>query len=449
MADVCDKVFVKVDNNNKYSSSGTFKNLKELYTYDGVLYPKNDLSRYYNPVISSFGNNPNAFKQVYSTSTSTFVNESEGIKFPNDLLADAVDPILSGRLYKANVDYPLMNLYMVKLLDYYSKPKTEKVLLTSGTYTFNQWGCTNNTSIKNTGIIELQGGGGGSGGTNNSGDDSGGGGGGAGAFAAVYYRIKKTNNVSATCSMTISLGAGGTAGASGSGVGGTGGTTQLTFTSHSGNSCYVFARGGNGGTGGNYNYTPGGSGGGLAIQRAGETEYTIVAGGGAGGSESNDTAGTGTVAGIPTAGALDWADTAFTLIDDEYLIVVVLKAKGGAGGGRGDDTGGSFQAKNGGNSFPVLSASGGRQLKTVPYSCDSDNVITYSIFAGGTAIESYSGAGGGGGGASVFAKGGNSGANSAIGSAGSLGSGAGGSGIGGNANRAGAAGGAGIAYIYV
>lgn len=448
MADVCDKVFIKVNENDKYSSSGTYKSLRELYTHNGVLYPKEDLSRYYNPVISSFGNNPNAFKQIYSTSTSTFVNSSEGIGFTDDLLTDAVDPILSGRLYKTNVDYPLMNLYMVKLLDHYSKPR-ERTVITSGTYRFDQWGCITDPTIQNTGIIELQGGGGGSGGTNNSGDDSGGGGGGAGAFAAVYYRIKKTNNPSATCSMTISIGAGGTAGASGSGTAGTGGATQLTFTSHSGSSCYVFARGGHGGTGGNTNYTNGGTGGGLAIQRAGETDYTIVAGGGAGGSESNATAGTGTVAGTPSITGLDWDDTSFTLIDDDYLIVVVLKAKGGAGGGRGDDTGGGFQAKNGGNSFPTSTALGGNKLKTVPYSCDSNNVISYSIFVGGTAIESYSGAGGGGGGASVFAKGGNSGANQAVGSVGSLGSGAGGSGIGGNANRVGAAGGAGVAYIYI
>lgn len=445
MADVCDKVFVKVNDNNKYSSSGTFKTLKELYTYDGVLYPKNDLSRYYNPVISSFGDNPNAFKQVYSTSTANFVNSTEGINFPNDLLADAVDPILSGRLYKANVDYPLMNFYMVKLLDFYSKPR-QKVSISSGTYHFNRYRCGENSEIPPCGVIELQGGGGGSGGTNASGDDSGGGGGGAGAFAAVYYRVK---NRQSSITMQLEVGAGGTAGASGSGTAGTGGATQLTFTSPSGNSCYVFARGGLGGTGGNTNYTKGGGGGGLAIQRAGETSYTIVADGGAGGSESNATAGTGTVAGTPSITGLDWNDTSFTLIDDDYLIVVVLKAKGGAGGGRGDDTGGKFQAKNGGNSFPTSTALGGNKLKTVPYSCDSDNVISYGIFAGGTAIESYSDGGGGGGGASVFAKGGDSGKNQAVGSAGSLGSGAGGSGIGGNANRVGAAGGAGVAYIYI
>ena len=443
---VLDNFFIKVNSIDNYSPSGSFKSLRELHTLNGQLYPIEDLSRYYHPVISELGDNPNAFKQVYSTSTQKFINTAEGIEFPNDLLSDAVNPIVSEKLYKTNEDYPLMNLYMVKLLDFYSKPR-QRTAISAGTYHFDRYGCKENREIPSCGIVELQGGGGGSGGTNASGDDSGGGGGGAGAFSAVYYRVK--NNPSSTITMTISIGAGGTAGASGSGTAGTGGTTQLTFTSHSGNSCYVFARGGLGGTGGNTNYTNGGGGGGLAIQRAGETDYTIVADGGAGGTEANATAGTGTVAGTPSITGLAWNDTSYTLIDDDYLIVVVLKAKGGAGGGRGDDTGGNFQAKNGGNSFPTSTALGGNQVKTVPYSCDSNNVISYSIFVGGTAIESYSDAGGGGGGASVFAKGGNSGASSSIGIAGTLGSGAGGSGIGGNSNRAGANGGAGVAYIYI
>lgn len=442
---VLDNFFIKVNTSDKYSTDGTFKSLRELHTLNGQLYPQEDLSRYYHPVISEFGDNPNAFKQVYSTSATNFVNTTEGIEFPNDLLADAVDPVLSGKLYKANVDYPLMNPYMVKLLDYYATPR-ERRIISSGTYPFNQWGCTTNANIQNTGIIELQGGGGGSGGTNNSGDDSGGGGGGAGAFAAVYYRIKKTNNPSATCLMIISTGARGTAGASGSGVGGTGGTTHLTFTSHSGSSCYVYAQGGFGGTGGNYNYTPGGAGGNLVIQPAGGSSITLATGG-VGGSESQDTAGNGEVAGTLST---SWKDTTYTLIDDDYLTVIVLKAKGGAGGGRGDDTGGKFQAKPGGNSFATTDITTKKAyLQTVPYSCGSDNNIYYTPKAGGTAIESYSGAGGGGGGASVFDVGGASGASSSIGSAGSLGSGAGGSGIGGNANRAGAAGGAGVAYIYI
>ena len=446
MADVCDKVFVKVAESGRYHASGTFKSLREIYTYNGTLYPVQDLSRYYNPVIGSFGNNPNAFKQVYSTSTANFVNTTEGIKFPNDLLADAVDPILSGRLYKANVDYPLMTLYMVKLLDFYSKPR-QRTAISTGTYTFDRYGCKENREIPSCGIIELQGGGGGSGGTNNSGDDSGGGGGGAGAFAAVYYRVK--NNPYSTITMQLEVGSGGNAGESGGGTAGTGGMTRVTFTSWYGDSCSVYAQGGSGGTGGNYNYTPGGAGGNLSIQRAGESSSSVVASGGAGGSESNATAGTGTVAGNPSVSGTYWTDSAFTLIDDDYLIVVVLKAKGGAGGGRGDDTGGKFQAKNGGDAFPLSTSSGGNQLETIPYSCDSDNVIYYSPFVGGTAIESYSDGGGGGGGASVFANGGDSGKNQAVGSAGSLGSGAGGSGIGGNANRAGAAGGAGVAYIYI
>lgn len=443
---VLDNFFVKVNSIDNYSPSGAFKSLRELHTLNGQLYPTEDLSRYYHPVISELGDNPNAFKQVYSTSTQKFINSAEGIEFPNDLLSDAVNPIVSEKLYKANEDYPLMNLYMVKLLDFYSKPR-QRTAISTGTYHFDRYGCKEHREIPSCGIIELQGGGGGSGGTNNSGDDSGGGGGGAGAFASVYYRVK--NNPYSTITMQLEVGSGGNAGASGGGTAGTGGTTKLTFTSYSGKSCSVFAQGGLGGTGGNTNYTNGGAGGPLAIQRAGETSSTVIASGGAGGSESKDTAGTGTVAGDPTVTGLGWIDFTDTLIDDDYLIVVVLKAKGGAGGGRGDDTGGKFQAKNGGNSFPTTTALGGNQLKTVPYSCDSDNVITYSIFAGGTAIESYSGAGGGGGGASVFARGGDSGKNSAVGSAGSLGSGAGGSGIGGNANRVGASGGAGIAYIYI
>ena len=446
MADVCDKVFIKMAESGRYHASGTFKSLRDIYTHNGTLYPTQDLSRYHNPVIASFGNNPNAFKQVYSTSTANFVNTTEGIAFPNDLLADAVVPILSGRIYKANEDYPIMTLYMVKLLDFYSKPRA-RTAISTGTYTFDRYGCKENRAIPSCGIIELQGGGGGSGGTNASGDDSGGGGGGAGAFAAVYYRVK--DNPYSAITMQIEVGSGGTAGASGSGTAGTGGTTKVTFTSWYGESCSVYAQGGKGGTGGNTNYTNGGAGGNLSIQRAGESSSSVVASGGAGGSESNDTAGTGTVAGTPSITGLDWTDSTYTLIDDDYLMVVVLKAKGGAGGGRGDDTGGNFQAKNGGNSFPTSTALGGNKLKTVPYSCDSDNVISYSIFVGGTAIESYSDAGGGGGGASVFAKGGNSGASSSIGIAGTLGSGAGGSGIGGNSNRAGAAGGAGVAYIYI
>ena len=442
---VLDNFFIKVNSIDNYSPSGSFKSLRELHTLNGQLYPIEDLSRYYHPVISELGDNPNAFKQVYSTSTQKFINTAEGIEFPNDLLSDAVNPIVSEKLYKTNEDYPLMNLYMVKLLDFYSKPR-QRVSISAGTYHFDRYGCKENSEIPSCGIIEIQGGGGGSGGTNNSGDDSGGGGGGAGAFSAVYYRVK--NNPYSTITMQLEVGSGGNAGASGSGTAGTGGMTKVTFTSYSGDTCSVSAYGGLGGTGGNTNYTNGGAGGGLAIQKAGATSSTVVASGGAGGSESNDTAGTGTVAGAVSITGLDWDDTSYTLIDDDYLVVVVLKAKGGAGGGRGDDTGGKFQAKNGGNSFPTSLALINR-LKTVPYSCDSDNVISYSIFAGGTAIESYSGAGGGGGGASVFAKGGNSGASSSIGIAGTLGSGAGGSGIGGNSNRVGANGGAGVAYIYI
>lgn len=258
---VSDRFFIKVDNDNIYNKDGTFKTLKQIHTIDAKLYPQNPMDMYIHPVIGAMGENPNAFKQIRSTDISKFVNEKEGINFLLDTLSDAMTPVLSERLYKANVDYPIMHPYMVSVLDNFSKAEKSKVMLEEGSYTLGRFGSTG--SIKNAGIIEIQGGGGGSGGTNNENSDSAGGGGGSGGFAAIYFRVK---NKTASVTLVIKVGVGGSAGSGKSGNGGAGSPSSVQFITPTGY-CKITAEGGKGGTTANADYTAGGAGGSVSFEK--------------------------------------------------------------------------------------------------------------------------------------------------------------------------------------
>ena len=433
MAEVRDKFFIKVDENDIYSPTGTFKSLKGIHTHNGVTFPKQPLDKLLHPVLKEMGTEPNGYKQTYSQDATAFVNNDDGINMLFDTLADAVTPTVENRLFKAGVNYNLMHPYMVAVLDNFSTNKT-KTVLADGTYTLNKYGSTTNSILPNAGIIELQGGGGGSGGTNNSGDDSSGGGGGGGAFAIIYYRIKNTN---AEVTITTKTGVGGAAGGAGSGNGGDGGATTINFKINGSAVRTLACSGGSGGTTGNYNYTPGGQGGAVTTYETSITGMKFVASGGTGGDDGV----------TPTAGSSQTTSTLPTyhsskiLVDNENLFVYLLECRGGSGGGRGDDTGGSAAGQAGASTtaFTV----------TLPATNGIVNqILDYPVKAGGTKGAASASTNAGGGGASVLSPGANGAAGSTVGVAGTLGAGAGGAGVGGNANRAGAAGGAGVIYIY-
>ena len=430
MAEVRDKFFIKVDENDIYSPTGTFKSLKEIHTHNGVTFPKKSLDKLVHPVLKEMGTEPNGYKQTYSQDATAFVNNDDGINMLFDTLADAVTPTVQNRLFKAGVNYDLMHPYMVSVLDNFSTSKT-KTVLADGTYTLNKYG---NLVLPNAGIIELQGGGGGSGGTNNSGDDSSGGGGGGGAFAVIYYRVKNTN---AEVTITTSTGIGGAAGGAGSGNGGDGGSSFIKFLVNGTAVRTLVCGGGLGGTTGNYNYTPGGQGGAVTTYESTAVGIKIVATGGTGGDDGV----------TPTAGSSQTTSTVTgfysskILVDSENLFVYLLECRGGSGGGRGDDTGGSAAGQDG-------AASTAFSISLPATNGNSNQIISYPAQSGGTKGAASAHTNAGGGGASVLSPGANGAAGSTVGVAGTLGAGAGGAGVGGNANRAGAAGGAGVIYIY-
>ena len=415
---VSEKFFIKVNSDNVYDTNGTFKSLKEIHTNNSIKFPQNDLSRYHHPVIAAMGSDPNAYRQVYSTDSTRFVNSSEGIDFPYDALSDAVKPIVSGKLNKGGTDYPMMNPYMVAVLDTFAH-SINRANLGPGTYSMGRYGY--NANLNNAGILELQGGGGGSGGTNYNGSDSAGGGGGGGGFAAIYYRFK---NTSASCSMVVGIGDGGSAGGSdGATDGGGGGTTYVTFKTPNGDYT-VYAYGGGGGETGDVSYTFGGAGGGVSFNG------TSYAGGGNGGNSGQD----------PSSGGVYWGPKA--LVDDSYLCLYLLVAQGGAGGGRGDDTDGNPTGQGGAGTSAVsftIPGTNGISCKTV----------TNTAKSGGGRGADVTDATAGGGGASTLNNGAGGAAKSTTGTAGSYGAGAGGAGCGDNSNRAGGKGGAGLVYYYV
>ncbi len=412
---VSEKFYIKVNENDVYDSNGIFKSLKELHTLNSILCPENNLDNYIHPVLNSIGENPNAYRQIYSTDTSKFVNNDENIDLKFDTLSDAITPVVSERLYKDGTNYPIMHPYMVEILDYFSKDRT-KTSLAGGTYSLNRYG---NSTLKNVGIIELQGGGGGSGGANYEGADAAGGGGGGGGFAAIYYRIK---NTSANIDIKVSVGSGGSAGGSGSGDGGAGGTSSIQFILPDGTTYTVNANGGRGGQTGDRSYNSGGGGGSVTFGS------TTLASGGSGGWSD----------GSPSSGGLTTATK--VLVDNSYLFVVLLAAQGGAGGGRGDDTAGTGQGQAGSGSHTLS--------YTFPKSNNYAKTVSYSWRSGGSKGENVTDAIAGGGGASTLANGANGGAKSSSGNSGSLGSGAGGAGVGNNSNRAGSRGGSGVIYYY-
>ncbi len=413
---VLDKFYIKVDGNDVYNANGTFKSLREIHTHNSVLFPEHGLNNYIHPVIGSMGDNPNAYRQIYSNDAGKFVNDSEGINFLFDTLGDAVTPTVTGRLYKSNVDYPVMNPYMVAVFDRFSTPKT-RVAISNGTYTLNRYGSSG--TFKNAGIIELQGAGGGSGGTNMTDSDCAGGGGGAGGFAAIYYRIK---NTSAEVTLTVQVGVGGTAGGgSGSGDGGTGGESYVQFNTPSGQ-YKVTACGGKGGQTRNADYTSGGNG--------GEVTYNsgVLATGGVGGTRSSS----------PTSGSVNQNQV---LYNDDYIYIVLLASQGGAGGGRGDDTDGNNTGQAGAGSVEMT--------YNLPYTHGNiERSITLQAHAGGARGANVSQSSPGGGGASVYVDGAAGGAASTTGNPGTLGAGAGGAGCGGNAHRPGSVGGDGVIYYF-
>ena len=423
---ILDQFKIKVDNNDVYSTNGTIKSLREIHTHNGILFPQNGLNNYIHPVLSKMGTSPNAYRHITSTETAKFINTAEGINFIFDAVSDARSPMVSGKLKKNGVDYPVMHPYMVALLDNFSKAKSRKAYA-DGSYTLNRYGGVGN-AFKNSGIIEIQGAGGGSGGTNNVNSDCAGGGGGAGGYAAIYYRIK---NTTATISMTITNGLGGDAGGAGSGDGGGGTASSVAFmVNNDDNVQYsIVAGGGFGGQTGNYNYTNGGDGGIVAyvdIEKG--TGILTLATGGVGGTSSRS----------PSSGSVT---SGKVLFDNAYLFVYLLAAQGGAGGGRGDDTDGTCQGQAGAGttamSFSIPVSHG-----------NTNNSVSLPARSGGARGSNVSDSAPGGGGASVLANGSNGGTTSTSGNAGTLGSGAGGACCGNNANRVGSKGGTGVIYYF-
>lgn len=428
--------YIKVDDNDFYSASGTFKNIGTINTHNGKTFPlNNSLGNLRHTVLGKIDSNCNAFNNITSSQSNYFKNDTYGaISFQSvgDRLSDIVQPICSGKLYKSNVDYPLMHPKMMSVLDYFSKSSYTPTSISAGIYYINCYGDVNGGALRGTGVFEIQAGGGGSGGANSSGSDSAGGGGGSGGFATVYYRVKTKNTVT----LQITVGAGGTAGASGSGYGGAGGNSKLDFYVNENGTTkgyYVHAVGGSGGQGGDNNYNSGGDGG-RVVYYDGST-YTELVSGGVGGLESRS----------PTSGQHSIWTPSWTVVDNDYLIVAVRSVLGGSGGGRGDDTDGTDSAGLG-----QAGAGSTTGTYSMPFVFNSTAVSkTIGGKSGGSKGAGVSDASSGGGGASALSNGGAGGNESSSGNNGSLGSGAGGAGVGNNANRGGSTGGAGIVRYWL
>ena len=67
---ILDQFYIKVNNDNVYDISGTFKSLREIHTQNDNLFPQNTLENYEHPIIKTFGTEPNAYKQIYSSDAS-------------------------------------------------------------------------------------------------------------------------------------------------------------------------------------------------------------------------------------------------------------------------------------------------------------------------------------------------------------------------------------------
>ena len=263
-----DNFYIKVDNNDKYNPSGSFKSLAKLYssvTVDGIMPTFLSDTRIWNPVIKSLNpsedENPIAYDIVEQEDSSKTgcVNNKYEIDFSpvSDFKYGFVDTIVSNKLFKKSgenyINCPVISCYDAAIIKCHTYGTTWTAY--SGRH------LPNTSNFFPSAIIRGVAGGGGSGGANNVGDDSAGGGGGAGGFFAIYYRIKNegTNPVQA---IEITIGSGGTAGGSGgSGDGGTGGTTQISFEFLNNTLFTIRAFGGEGGQTGNVDYTSGGNGG--------------------------------------------------------------------------------------------------------------------------------------------------------------------------------------------
>lgn len=448
MSSVNDNFYIKVNGNDYYSATGSYKNIRKIHTHNDVLFPRISASRTIfnrkqHTFLKDIGSDVNAYNNLYSEDTNSF--KVNGFAYiPNDNLSDAISPLLTDKLFKSGVNYPIMHSYMVATLDNWPNTSHSATTITSGTdvtLSFNRYGCTTNPTWGNSGIIQLQGGGGGSGGNNTKGADCAGGGGGGGAFVAIYYRFK--NNPNDNYSIIYSVGSGGSAGKGASSNGGSGGTSKVKFSFPSDgiyNAVEIFAYGGGGGwtdTAGNWVYAPGGKGGDISY-----TKYKID-----GSSESaNYVYNNAKQNGDPDQG---WSDTVASgvtksdiidIINNNYLVVKIICGASGGYGGRGDDTAGSGKGLGGGSVgaitciYPTIGSSDGEKK-------------TFGNKSGGSKGQDYDDAIAGGGGASVSANG--AGSNSDLNPHSGLnGSGASGCGATGG-DRDGASGGAGyIAYCH-
>lgn len=432
---ISDRIYIKTNTLDEYSSSGTSKTLTTLHTKNGTLYPVNDFSSLKHTVLKTLDANINAYNRITSDSASTgFTNATHNVGgFPvNEKLSDIANPMMSGRIYKGGVDYPLMKPDMVYTLDRWStNHMSNATSIASGNYTIGRYGSSDG-KFAGTGIIAVQAGGGGGGGANPSGADCAGAGGGAGGSCILYYRIKSESI------MRVSVGAGGTKGYSSKNAKSGGNSSVFFDCGGSGIEYGVICYGGGGGKsdeGGSSETVSGGSGGGVAaVARFRNTDGTYETT-----STSNQVSG---------GGQASWSESSnlknspVQIINNDWITLIIIASCGGAGGGRGDDT--STSGSNG-------QAGAKRKAFTinVPYALgNTTKTFTYAEKSGGVAGGSVSGSNSGGGGASLFAAGGWGSSGSSAGGEGSLGSGAGGAGAGGNDPWDGAKGGAGVVYYY-
>ena len=117
---ISERIYIKVDSNNYYNSSGTSKNLTELHTHNEILFPRKDtFDSLRHTVLKEIDSTVQAFNTITSTSTTGFVNSDYGISFEcvKDTLSDAIEPLMKNKIYKSGIDYPLMHPYMITAID--------------------------------------------------------------------------------------------------------------------------------------------------------------------------------------------------------------------------------------------------------------------------------------------------------------------------------------------
>lgn len=430
---VSDKVFIRVDKYKRYNKFGKYMSLTDIYTIPNITSITASLFPLKHPVLSMINNDDSilAYEQPYSTDLTSFVNVDKRINmYVKDTLADAMTPVLEKRLYKQNVDYPLIHPYMLSIINNISSGSNAPVSVAAGTYLITKWG-TSDGKLNNVGALILQGAGGGSGGTNASGADAAGGGGGSGGCAVIYYRVKNLKEDTDYVKLVLSIGSGGSAGGATSGDGGGGGATKATFTTPLGKVYTISANGGGGGQTGDRSYNAGGSGG--TVTSSGCASNISISGG----QRGNDSyaPGQGGTKGLTT------------LVNDEYIHIALLYAHGGSGGGRGDDTSGGAKGQSGsGISAKTLYLP---VSQSTDASVSTSRAYTLASKSGGSVGASVTDAQAGGGGASHFsngAAGGGKASSSSTAKAGSNGAGAGGAGCGENEGWKGAKGGNGLIY---